>query len=343
VRDRNVTLAAVPCFFTREAFDNDLLELFGAQEASSSQLTAELYPLLFCGPTRGYSSRLLVRPGLEPGARAAAVACLLEGVRALSRRLGAKLVAFGYLPLGDVKELLAVDARLCAVFAESEAVLGPLSAYETQVSSKLRRESRRETRRFSAHGLRVERRRLSEVLEPLSALVAHHERRFSADVTVDFVIDHYRQRIARGLDPITDVLCAWNDKGALVGAAVLNRHGRTYYARDFGADPEAPRGAAVYFNLLFHEPARIALEDGLEHVHYGTRALETKIHRGCTVRPLWFVLDPSTEWSSERREQLRTRALAAVEREAALLTSCHGEARMRQELELEATLALLQA
>lgn len=302
-----------------------------------------LYPVLFCGAVRGYSNRLLIRTGLDDTTRKQVLGRLVATVREIGQRDAARLIAFGYLPAAQAKELVDQDRRLRAIFAESECFAGPLSSFDDYMAtmrSHRRNQIKRQLRRFAETGLRIEQRRLREVLLPLADLIAAHERHHGVPCTSQEIVDDFHLRISLGLEDRIRIFCAWQGED-LVGGTLLFVHGRTYYSREFAGDFQVPREAGVYFNCTFYEPMRVAYEDGMTEIHYGLAALDAKVWRGCRIRPLVFVLDPSGAWPAQADRALVAAARGRLDAEAAILRQYHDEPHIREQLELDIVEALL--
>jgi hypothetical protein len=347
VRKADTVLGVMSCFLARgngilPAYSDPAHLLLGVPD--DRRVPDDLlYPVLFCGAVRGYSNRLLVRTELDGATRTQVLGLLLAQVQGIARREAARLVAFGYLPAAEAKELADLDDRLRPVFAESECFAGPLVSFDdhlAQMRSHRRNQTRRQLRRFAGSGLRIDQRRLPEVKLPLAELIAGHERHHGSPCTTQEVVDDFELRIALGLEDKIRVFCAWQGE-TLVGSTLFFVHGRTYYSREFGGDFQVPRDAGLYFNCTFYEPMRAAFEAGMTEIHYGLAALDAKVWRGCHVRPLVFVLGPSGPWPAEVHQVLVAAARARLDAEATILRQYHDEPDVRRELALDVVEPLL--
>jgi hypothetical protein len=347
VRQAGAVLGLLPCFLAGKhgvlpAYSDPAHLLPGG--APDPRVPEELlYPVVFCGAVRGYSNRLLIRSGLDEATRKEVLGHLLEAVRDIGRREAARLIAFGYLPAAEAKELVERDDRLRAIFAESECFAGPLVSFDGYMAglrSHRRNQTKRLQRRFADNGLRIDQRRLSEVMLPLAELIAAHERHHGVPCTSQEMVDDFELRISLGLEDHIRVFCTWQGE-TLVGGTLFFVHGRTYYSREFAGDFQVPREAGVYFNCTFYEPMRVGFEEGMTEIHYGLSALDAKVWRGCRVRPLLFVLDPSNPWTREVNEALVAAARVRLDAEAAILRQYRDEPGIRDELELDVIEPLL--
>lgn len=344
VRQRGTTLAVASCYLaTSPGKLSGLTDPFHlvAEVAPAEQLTPLMYPVLVCGTARGYYSRLLIRDGLSADLRAAVVARLLTAARDLGKQRDAKLVAFNHLPASDASELVAADPTLRPAFAEAYIVLtfSSFDDYLAGLSTRGRWNRNRELRLFGEHGMRFEWRRFSEAFEPIRDLFIEQYRKWDSSETLEESRAFYQPWLTGGLDDRTRVVCAMHGD-RLMGAALFVHHGDTYYTRDFGTHPEAPRAAAVYFNCLYNESIRMAATEGVKHVDYGIRSIESKIQRGGSATGLWFVLDPRAPWPTELSEGAAAAARARFERDATTLRTYRDEPTVRVELEFDAAEAL---
>ncbi len=341
VQEAGVVLGTVSCFLAREpgilpsiSDPAHLLVDLPEEQKPSGDL---LYPVLFCGAVRGYSNRLLVRDGLDGATRRQVLGHLLAAVRDLGRREAARLIAFGYLPTAEAKELADLDDRLRPIFAESECFTGPLVSFDdymAQMPSRRRNVTKRHLKRFADSGLRIDQRRLPEVMLPLAEMITAHEIHHGSPCTVQECMDDFELRLALGLEDKMRVFCVWQGE-KLAGATLFFIHGRTYYSREYAGDFEAPREAGLYFHCTFYEPMRAAFEAGMTEIHYGLTAMDAKVRRGSHVRPLFFVFDPSEPWPAEVHRAFVAAARARRDAEGEILRQHREAPQIRRELELD--------
>jgi hypothetical protein len=324
-------IAVVPCSSGMASRDlaglsePDWLLNFEANPAPTDVPHDQLYPVLVCGAARGYTSRLLVRVGVDAATRKAVLTCVVAAARELGRRMDAKLVMYGFLPTQDARELMAVDPNLWAVFNEAECVLGPFDSFESYLaafSSKRRHAVNHDLRRLAAAGLRMERKQLRDVLETVCELVTHHETKFDGQVTLEDIRKHVTAYLEFG-DRVV-MTCAYQGD-SMLGVACNIVHGDTISSRFYGEHPSAPRSAALYFNCVCYEPVRAAVELGAHMLHLGIGTVDAKVLRGSHLVPLWMVLDPRTRWNDELRQRLHQMAKVRFDLTATILRSHVGE------------------
>lgn len=80
--------------------------------------------------------------------------------------------------------------------------------------------------------------------------------------------------------------------GRLVGVLLLTHDGERMRAMSVGIDPEVPKKAAVYPNLTFTEPTRLAIAEGVKEVDFGSLVYQMKLRRGCELMERRLYLAP---------------------------------------------------
>ncbi len=290
----------------------------------------QLYPAVFVGVPHGYSSRLLIREGLNDELRARIVASLIEGARQLAATHAAKLVMYGYYPEHDVRALRAVEPAIPAVFVDPSFAVGPLSSFEqyTHAHKKIGRE----LRQFSRSGMRIERRNLRDELDAIAALLVDHETKYGNASTLEDERAYLTKFfLAPGMEQRTRLLCAYSGD-AMVGMSVSLLHGGTCDVR-FGTVTEAtPRTAAAFFNVGYHEQVRMACAEGATTIDFGVHSVEAKVARGCHPRPMWTALDWRTPRDAALDARLREQAQVRYELTAKTMRIVLDEGQFRASL-----------
>jgi predicted N-acyltransferase len=118
--------------------------------------------------------------------------------------------------------------------------------------------------------------------------------------------EHERRRNGRGfrfqagflsalsqvLDSRVRVLLAFSGKGEVQGVSVLAYKGRRGYVVFVGMIEKAERTGSAYFNLVYYQPLRLAIELRLESLAYGVGTLPAKIRRGSVVAATGLFIRP---------------------------------------------------
>lgn len=307
----------------------DVREVFLSETAGLAAAPAVpdsiLYPSAICGPRWGFKNHLLVRPDLTGPARRAALARLVETAQGFAREAGAPLLVFPYLAEPEVRELedvLGPGAISALVGLEGYLEVPP--SFEAYLAGNPRRQSmvRRECRRFQAHRFQVELRRLSECRDAITPLVTASIIKYFPGATWEQFSAAVRDLLIEGpiphLDAASRVFVATRD-GQPLACSVLFECDGVLYARMVGNDyQKVEKESSAYFNLLFYAPLRQAIQDGIRQIHVGLESMDTKVHRGCRVRALYFVLWPMERGALAGIEgYLAERSLQVLRREAA--------------------------
>jgi hypothetical protein len=313
LRDGSETIAVAPCYVANgPGALPSLTDIWRQYPAGESQG----YPMVHCGPPRGYAGRLLLRKDLDPAARKAAVSALVAEVKGIAAEHDAKSIAFGHLPSDEARELLACEPAMAPLFTHDDcslAVPASFDAYLQSMRHKQRDNAKLSIRHFEEAGFRLERRPLAGILDGAVPLIGGHERKYGGGVDDAFVRSYVSGCLGR-FDERT--FCMLKDD-RLFGLFVSFYQSGVYYARMMGIDePAIPKRAAAYTNLLFFE-IREAIREGVTEIHYGRESLEAKVRYGCTVTPRWTVAGSPSGFTAELRKSLATevrRLLAEDER-----------------------------
>jgi hypothetical protein len=78
--------------------------------------------------------------------------------------------------------------------------------------------------------------------------------------------------------------------GRTVGVCLCLRDGATLHIRGVGFDCSLAGNDFVYFNLMFYEPIRWGVANGVSCLRFGTGAYAAKCRRGCVLEPLYGVV-----------------------------------------------------
>lgn len=264
-----------------------------------------LHPVVYCGVPRGYSSRLLVRARVAADVRGAAIARLVAAARQLGEQHDARLVMFGLVPEADARELLAAAGQhACSAYAAAESLLGPVESWDGYLRT-VHTQARKEIRRFTESGIRLQRHALSEVRDLAAGVLVEHERKFDPDASEERIRDDVSRYAALG-DRVR-VFGAWRGD-ELIGASMVIEYDGVAYLRWAATKKDLPRDANVYFNISYYTPIREALERGISSFDFGLASLEVKLRRGAHARGLWYVLVPREPLPSTRVDELRKAA-----------------------------------
>lgn len=267
----------------------DPAHLFGPAVGGEA---APWYPGLVAGARSGFVNELLLGEDASFGGERDVLVAFASAVQELAVEVGATRGWFPYTPRADGAKLCdALGVIAAPVFTGGEAILElpkgtTFESYLTSLPSRTRRNARLEIARFRESGASVSWHRLSEVAEEAAPLLHDVNVRHGLHGTIQAT----RTRIeaqARLLDELSVVFCCRRG-GAAVACVAFYVFGRAMFARFYGCDSAAVDDFE-YFNLLFYEPIRYAVENGLQAIHLGL-ASYPKLIRGAELRPLWSVV-----------------------------------------------------
>ncbi|WP_176985088.1 GNAT family N-acetyltransferase [Asanoa ishikariensis] len=215
---------------------------------------------------------------------------LVERARALARAAGSPHVMLPHLDAAQAGWLDGYDA---VAAAECDKAVLPVTwrSFEEYVSwlpARRRTPVRRERSRFRDSGVEVRERPMSEVAGELAPLLAATERRYGHAADPRQIEFHYTLLAMDLADDFVALVAYLADRP--VACSLLLACGDRWISKAWGCDYAAAGNQFLYFNLLFYEPVRRAIERDIAVLDYGTGGLETKTQRGCVREPLRTVL-----------------------------------------------------
>lgn len=249
---------------------------------------AAMHPTLVATAPRGYRSGVSYHCSLDESQRDHAARLLADGFGELAASRGAATSCVLYLPEASDPHLeRALRGRgYLPTLLDSDCYLdvewGEFTGYLNHFSSSRRISLAADMRRFASAGCTVEiggAELLSDELAPLQAATQQRYdhpadparfRRWFAKVKSELP-GHARVCVARrGASPI--------------GFALFCESEGELYARSAGFDYERLNGECCYFNVVYYEPIRYAIANGLRRINYGLEAYDAKLKRGCDLR-----------------------------------------------------------
>ncbi|MFF2079192.1 GNAT family N-acetyltransferase [Kitasatospora sp. NPDC058162] len=258
---------------------------------------AELMPALACGGRNPSHTKAGVAPGLDPRRRREVLAAMVAEAERQAWAAGLQSVSFLYVDEDDdlLRGVLA-DAQYISLPGQTAYSLtvpedGSFDSYLARFDQRHRVKLKRELRALAEAGVTYRTRPLTEELidqiAPLEmALYARHGT--TANPTAFRAVF---DSIAANTGHTARVTTAHLDE-TLIGFALTFTHGGELYARQAGFDYDAKGRLPVYFGLVYYELLRLALAEGLTHIHYSTGSDRVKLSRGCTPRPQHTYLKP---------------------------------------------------
>lgn len=258
------------------------------EPADQPQAAAGWDPFDCLGARTGYSNALRVDPDMPRERRVAVSNALLGAV--LEDGKGRACV-FPYLDGEGAADAVRAMPGAKAVLTGADTVLdvpeGGFEDYLGLLSSKRRTEVRREVAGFVKSGIQVELTTLAEASSQVVELLARRVTKYGGQADTDELAE-ILARYGRAFGSDALVLLA-RDGGRPVAYVSLYRWRSALYARSWGA-LETDAQAAVYFNLVYYEPVRLAASLGIRRLHFGMLAYAAKVRRGARLDPRWSVL-----------------------------------------------------
>lgn len=171
---------------------------------------------------------------------------------------------------------------------DGDCVLGipwtSLDEYVAAQPKSRRTPMRKEMRLFEQHGLSVSVEDVAALNSDLAPLQASLSEKYGRKGDLNRIVQGY-QRIAQHLGPSVRVFLA-QKRGNLVGFALFYRAGKTLYCKQAGFDYSRLADDFCYFNVIFYDPIRYAIANGIREIRYGLEAYEAKLARGCMLQQL---------------------------------------------------------
>ena len=259
------------------------------------QLGHAYYPKLVTGIpyTPATGPRVLLRPGAPAETSRALVAAAIDQANAD----GISMWQVLYARAGDL-----------ILFEESGCLVRPIVQYHWQrgdwrdfddfldaLTSKRRKEVRRERRRVAEQGIRVEVRHGDELHasedELWRAIHRHYRTTFERYGTPHAFSEGFFRDVAAGLGRRFVVFIAFRGEEA-IASAICYRNNDTLFGRHWGADEEAD---CLHFELCQYQGIDYCLREGLQLFEPGAGG-EHKVNRGFLPTRTW-----SAYWIGEPR------------------------------------------
>ncbi|MEU6297153.1 GNAT family N-acetyltransferase [Streptomyces erythrochromogenes] len=250
---------------------------------------AELLPALACGGRNPSHTKAGLAGDLGPDAQREVLAALVEAAEEEARQAGLEAVSFLYVDEDDAPLRTVLQGRGYAALpgqtAYSLAVpeQGGFDAYLARFDRRHRGKLNRELRSLDEAGLSYRTQPLTEqLIEELAPLELALYAKYGtpADATAFKAV---LRSVAANTASAARVTTA-HVEGRLAGFALTFTHRGELYARQAGFDYAVQGKIPLYFGLVYYELLRLALREGISHIHYSTGSDRAKLSRGCTPR-----------------------------------------------------------
>jgi uncharacterized protein len=262
-----------------------------ARTAATEQMLAALMPNAYLGALRGGTTRLPVRADLAGPRALEAVGEVLDGAEEMARTAGVRSVAFFYVPPEELVLRRALVQRGYTEFGPNHnvAVLGVRGQnFDDYLSGfgKRRRDSIKwERRKIAAAGVQIGCEELtSDLSRQMLPLEAQLYAKYGHHVYPEEMARILHEAVIIKYGGSAPVITARAD-GALRGYAAFIQLNNALYSRDTGYDYTWPVRLPLYFEVLFYSAIELAMKSGVREIHYSYGSEETKVSRGCDLRP----------------------------------------------------------
>ncbi|RKT12296.1 hypothetical protein BX285_6266 [Streptomyces sp. 1114.5] len=248
------------------------------------------------GGRSGYRTEVLLADRLTEAGRRATVAALLDRLAELAAAEGRSHAYLLHLTERGLRQVTGYAGDLTPVVGYSGDAWLPAPGrdfedYLAALSPTRRKTTRKELRRYAAHGLSTVRADPARELD----LIARFARLGNEKYGVEEDEAELRTRFERQYAALGDhgVLFVCRRGPVPVGMALAYRWGDWLYLRASGFDHDAAAGAYPYFNVVIYEPLRYCYENGLRGLHLGSGSHDAKAARGARIGPLGSVALPA--------------------------------------------------
>jgi hypothetical protein len=251
-----------------------------------------LMPSLLCGGRHVSISRALSRD--DGDTRHAVISDLVARAESVASELGAGSTAFLYVDEHDRQLRRSLEERgylSCVSGLHTILFLpeGGFEAYQAMLPRKRRQSITHERRKLAAAGLDVQKEPLTDELiksfaELESQLFAKHGGSWSPEQSASAM-----SAIMRELGPDAFAFVGRLD-GEVCGFALVLRHKNHWFVHRGGFDYARIGDLPVYFEVSYNSVIEAAAAAGVQALHHGMGALQTKEMRGFTlVKSFLFI------------------------------------------------------
>ena len=285
VEDGQGLLALLPCWVC-----DPVPSTHDPAQAAGIAAGATPAPVLLAGSRAGYTSQLLLRPGLAPEARRAAAAAAADGARAAADRAG---LSEAWLMYGDapaVRDLTGAAAGPALHLPPETAIPLGARSHEAWVASlprRRRQELTKEARCWDGSGARVEAVPLMSVADEAGPLLAALNRRFGGTVSDSAMRRYLRLHAEAFGEAAVAFTCRVRGRLQAFSAAIEWRD--ELAVRVYGEERGGGRSDGLYFYLTVHTPVRFAALRALRAVSLGPGTYQAKHLHGAEPQARWAV------------------------------------------------------
>jgi predicted N-acyltransferase len=277
-------------------------------------VSENFFPATIVGLRAGYSTEFPLDRQLPSDVADAVLKSLLSACVQPSRD-NAGSFSLLYVKSATVAGLTtASNLPSCKIFNAPYATLdvhwSDFDEYLSSHTSSRRRWLKQDIAAFEGAGCELSYTLLSTCYAECTPLSAAVQRRYGAMDSVPVIEARLAAQAAAMGESAICILCRL--RGDLVGFSLLYRWRDELYVRIVGFDYERlPPDSRAYFTVMFYEPIRYAIANGIKVIDYGLEIGDAKVARGCALAPRWSVTYNSTSPNAQNKANKQNMAARA--------------------------------
>lgn len=300
-----------------EALTAGEMEYLAALQSKLQEHKKAMYPSLVAASPSSYCA-LSIDPSLQEEKQQEVILALVELLERVADKLQCVNRGFLYvredmvsfldqtlIPRGYTKAVLGADCILPVLWDDFEE-------YLQIFSSKRRVNIRRERKRFSDAGIRVQTLSGAQALTPeLFDLQLALRKKHGINGNPEELRKRYKAMKNNLNENI--LLFQAIKENRIIGFVLYFQYNNSLYSYVAGFDYEQQERDFCYFNLVIYEPLIWAIRHGIKRIHFGLTAYEAKLRRGCALKDLTgyfsfqgknsFLAVEAIKWYSQSEKQ----------------------------------------
>lgn len=290
----------IPKFFTdKSIFDETkrycidkavLTELY----STLSRNLEEYYPILISCSPYGYKSSFIFSKNIDNITKKKVAEVIIKEFNDLSTKLKVKLSAFLYIEKEEREELYSIlnKYNYKCFFTEGNIHLpirwSSFDNYLNSLNGNRRKKIRKEIETFNKMSFTIKKKGCKIFGKETAKLQSNLQKKYGHGGDISRLKKGYR-RITKYLSKYVTNFIIEKDNN-IYGVGIFYLKDNKYYAKAAGFDYNLIEGSYAYFNLVFYEPIRDSILNGIKEIDYGIGSVEAKLLRGCIIKPLFWAI-----------------------------------------------------
>ena len=278
-------------------------------------VSGNFFPATIVGLRAGYSTEFPLGRDLPSEVADEVLESLISGCIQPNRD-SQRSFSLLYVKSSTVARLaIAHNLPVCKIFNAPYATLrvrwDDFDEYLSSHTSSRRRSMKQDIAAFERSGCELSYALLEECYAECVPLSAALQSRHGAMDSVPVIESRLAAQAAAMGESAICILCRL--RGDLVGFALLYRWRHELYARIVGFDYERlPPDSRVYFTIMFYEPIRYAITNGIKVIDYGLETGDAKVGRGCVLAPRWSVTYNAADPNAQNKANIQNMAARVI-------------------------------